>query len=87
MKLEHSKWSSPPTEWQKQVIEKFTLVETDVIGEATGRKAIIFFVDNAFDHCEYTVLDTILTLDDWMFLRKVANKIAELVSQQQEGGK
>ena len=60
-------------EWKKSVIEEYSLVE-----EITGRscrQANIIIRDGKFETCRYDGLAVTYNLEDWSFLKKVAEKI------------
>lgn len=64
---------------------EYEITEKYSVSDTTGRWASIFFVDGEFDYCEESVSRKGATLEDWHFLKIVADKILEL--SQKKGGK
>jgi len=60
-------------------------------GKDTSRVATIVFVRNSedimqFKRCTYTGLQPVYNLDDWDFLREVAEEIEKLVEKHEQDG-
>ena len=78
-------------EWTKEVIEVYSASEHENRDRGDGqdsykienvRTAKITFKDEKFRKCDYKVRSiTEYTLDDWVFLEKVSQKIQELVAE------
>lgn len=60
-------------DWEKSVIEDYSFVE-----ENGKRHANITIRDGKFEACGYGGLSAAYSLEDWNFLKKVADKIFEV---------
>ena len=64
---------------KKKVIEKYELSETiQDVSNYVERLATIIFEDKVFMRCDFVGLEKTYTLEDWEFLRKVAEKIKKI---------
>lgn len=68
--------------FKKETIEEYRIEEEygieEVSLEGKTRKAMITIIGGIFDDCEYSGVGNRYTLEDWVFLHKVASKIIEL---------
>lgn len=58
----------------KNILEEYSIQEDK-------RSARIIFKNNKFDKCFFTVVNDYYDLSDWLFIKKIADKISDIIRE------